>query len=66
MGEQSNGNPYCGKTITVEYGGKSVVATVIDKCMGCVGASIDLTNFAFEALASLDLGRTQATWYFND
>lgn len=41
MGEQSNGNPYCGKTITISYGGKQVVATVKDKCMGCAMNNID-------------------------
>lgn len=41
MGTQSNGNPYCGKTITISYGGKQVVATVKDKCMGCDLNNID-------------------------
>lgn len=41
MGTQSNGNPYCGKTITISYGGKTVQATVKDKCMGCALDSID-------------------------
>jgi hypothetical protein len=41
MGTQSNGNPYCGKTITISYGGKQVVATVKDKCMGCDIDNID-------------------------
>jgi hypothetical protein len=36
MGPLSNTNPLCGKTITVSYGGKTVKATVKDKCMGCV------------------------------
>jgi hypothetical protein len=41
MGTQSNGNPFCGKTITISYGGKQVVATVKDKCMGCALNNID-------------------------
>lgn len=41
MGTQSNGNPYCGKKITISYGGKQVVATVKDKCMGCEHDNID-------------------------
>lgn len=41
MGTQSNGNPMCGKTITISYGGKTTQATVEDKCMGCDIDSID-------------------------
>jgi hypothetical protein len=41
MGEKSNGNPYCGKTITISYGGKTLVATIKDKCMGCAANDID-------------------------
>lgn len=44
MGTQSNGNPMCGKTITISYGGKTVVATVKDKCMGCDINNIDGTS----------------------
>jgi hypothetical protein len=65
MGEQSNGNPFCGKTITVEYMGKTTTAKVVDKCMGCDELSIDLSNKAFEDLADLSIGRATANWYFN-
>lgn len=65
MGAQSNGNPYCGKTITVKYGGKTVTAKVVDKCMGCVGYDIDLSNAAFDGLANEAVGRTKAEWWFN-
>jgi hypothetical protein len=41
MGQQSNGNPFCGKTITISYGGKQIQATVRDKCMGCDTNNID-------------------------
>jgi len=36
MGNQSNGNPYCGKVITISYGVKTATASIVDKCMGCV------------------------------
>lgn len=49
MGLQSNGNPYCGKTITIKYGGKTTTAIVKDKCMGCVSLTSILT-FAFRVL----------------
>ncbi|KAG4428539.1 hypothetical protein IFR05_015978 [Cadophora sp. M221] len=60
MGAQSNGNPYCGKTVTIKKGSKTTTATVVDKCMGCEGNSIDLSNAAFLELADLSVGRTTA------
>jgi hypothetical protein len=67
MGTQSNGNPYCGKTVTIEKDGTSIIVTVVDKCMGCDGYSIDLSNKAFSSLGvAFAVGRTQATWHFND
>jgi hypothetical protein len=68
MGTASSGlikNPYCGMTITVKLGTKSTTATVVDKCMGCVGESIDMSNLAFSDLADMGIGRTQVTWHFN-
>jgi len=65
MGSQSNGNPYCGQTITVSLNGNSIQATVVDKCMGCEGDSIDLSTHAFSQLADESVGRTEASWYFN-
>jgi hypothetical protein len=65
MGTLSNSNPYCGKTITVKYGGSTTTATVVDKCMGCDMYNIDLGNKAFSALADLGIGRATAEWYFN-
>jgi hypothetical protein len=51
MGTLSNSNPYCGKTVTIKtVSGSTVQATVKDKCMGCVGRSIDLTNKLFNAV----------------
>lgn len=66
MGTQSNGNPYCGKTITISYKGKTTTATVVDKCPGCTGNHIDLSNAAFLELADLSVGNAEgAEWYFN-
>ncbi|KAH7407875.1 hypothetical protein BKA64DRAFT_667612 [Cadophora sp. MPI-SDFR-AT-0126] len=65
MGAQSNGNPYCGKTVTIKKGDKTTTATVVDKCMGCKGNSIDLSNAAFLELAEFSVGRTTAEWWFN-
>ena len=67
MGPESNDNPYCGKTITITCiaTGKITIATVVDKCMGCDGFSIDLSEAAFLDLDDLVVGRTSASWYFN-
>lgn len=65
MGTQSNGNPYCGKTITISKNGKTTTATVVDKCMGCTGDSIDLSTKAFGELEDFAVGRTTAEWWFN-
>ncbi|KAG4428507.1 hypothetical protein IFR05_016010 [Cadophora sp. M221] len=65
MGAQSNGNPYCGKTVTIKKGSKTTTATVVDKCMGREGNSIDLSNAAPPELADLSVGRTTAEWWFN-
>merc|ERR1712130_670655 len=52
MGSQSNGNPFCGKSLTIKNPSTGVTAqaTVGDKCMGCTGGSIDLTNVLFAAV----------------
>ncbi|KAI1003780.1 hypothetical protein K3495_g4432 [Podosphaera aphanis] len=65
MGSQSNGNSLCGKTITIEHDGKTSTAKVVDKCMGCTGFSIDLSNAVFSQLSSLSVGRTSAKWWIN-
>ncbi|KZF25633.1 hypothetical protein L228DRAFT_203469, partial [Xylona heveae TC161] len=62
MGTVSNGNQYCGKKVTLSRGGKSVQATVVDKCPGCSKYSVDTTTSVFQQLATLDEGRVQITW----
>ncbi|KPM44746.1 hypothetical protein AK830_g1770 [Neonectria ditissima] len=66
MGTQSNGNPMCGKTITIKSNGKTATATVRDKCMGCDYDNIDVSRKVYEALwGGLGTGRTKAEWWFN-
>ncbi|KAK5095670.1 hypothetical protein LTS08_008064 [Lithohypha guttulata] len=68
MGTQSNGNPYCGRSLTVlnPQTGVTIQATVGDKCMGCVGRSIDLTNALFAAVGNGCDGRCSGfQWWFN-
>ncbi|KAI9734999.1 MAG: hypothetical protein M1834_002082 [Cirrosporium novae-zelandiae] len=66
MGTQSNGNPYCGKWVTIKNGQKTATAQVVDKCMSCTGAHIDLSNNVFDQLADEALGVVDGIeWYFN-
>jgi len=67
MGTQSNGNPYCGKMVTIKCTstGKTTTAKAVDKCMGCTGYAIDLSNAAFKELADFAVGRTDAIWWFS-
>lgn len=68
MGTQSNGNPYCGKSLTImnPTTGQTVQATVGDKCMGCTGRSIDLTQVLFNAIGNGCDGRCSGfDWWFN-
>lgn len=56
----------CGKSVTVSYRGKTAKATVVDKCMGCQGQSIDLSRHLFDQLASEIDGRLYGVqWWFN-
>ncbi|KAI0850833.1 RlpA-like double-psi beta-barrel-protein domain-containing protein-containing protein [Daldinia vernicosa] len=52
----------CGKQIQIHMGGKSALATVVDKCPGCSENSIDVSPAVFESLAPLTVGRTQIEW----
>ncbi|EGC42057.1 hypothetical protein HCEG_01419 [Histoplasma capsulatum var. duboisii H88] len=66
MGDLSNSNPYCGKMVTITYGGKTVTAMVKDKCMGCKGGSIDMTQHLFVQFADMGEGRLSGVqWWFN-
>jgi len=58
MGTQSNGNPYCGRTVSIKGTDGSIhKGTVEDKCMGCDAYSIDLTPALFQAVAPNGDGR---------
>ncbi|KAF5329691.1 hypothetical protein D9619_008949 [Psilocybe cf. subviscida] len=55
----------CGRSIVANFQGASVVATVVDKCVGCASSDIDLSPAAFSQLASTDLGRIHGvSWDF--
>lgn len=66
MGAQSNGNPYCGRSVSIKgSNGQTVSATVGDKCMGCEGDSIDMTDALFAAAFPSGDGRVSGVeWWF--
>lgn len=67
LGPQSNGNPFCGRSITIQYGSRTVTAVCRDKCMGCAANDVDASTKVFKDLTGgTDLGRVQVTWWFND
>ncbi|KAI5813377.1 RlpA-like double-psi beta-barrel-protein domain-containing protein-containing protein [Pyronema omphalodes] len=61
-GGNPNNNPNCGRKIKVSYKGKSLIATVVDKCMGCSPEKIDLAQGAFEKLSPIDPGVINVSW----
>lgn len=60
----AGGDGICGKTITINYNGKTATAKVLDKCMGCSADSIDVSPSVFSQLANQAQGRVQVTWSF--
>ncbi|KAF9873760.1 riboflavin aldehyde-forming enzyme [Colletotrichum karsti] len=64
LGGASNDNPLCSKSVQISYGGKTVDATVVDKCPGCASNNIDVSPAVFTALmGTLDRGRVLGvTW----
>ncbi|KAI2618019.1 RlpA-like double-psi beta-barrel-protein domain-containing protein-containing protein [Hypomontagnella submonticulosa] len=55
---------HCGQKINIHYNGKTASATVVDKCPGCGGDSIDVSPSVFQTLAPLSAGRVQVTWSY--
>ncbi|KAI1472612.1 RlpA-like double-psi beta-barrel-protein domain-containing protein-containing protein [Daldinia caldariorum] len=54
----------CGKKIQIHMGGKTAVATVVDKCPGCSSDSIDVSPTVFQELSPLTVGRVKVEWDF--
>ena len=63
MGSQSNGNPMCGKKISITYNGRTETATVVDKCGGCAYGSVDLSDSLYQKF-NFDGRAHGATWSF--
>lgn len=67
MGSQSNGNPFCGKYISITYGGVTERAKVVDKCMGCPINNVDASESLFQRFADLGAGRLKGVkWSFTN
>ncbi|KAJ7076633.1 Non-catalytic module family EXPN protein [Mycena belliarum] len=58
------GGAHCGGSVSVQYNGVSLVATVVDLCPGCTPGGLDLTAGMFAQLADPDLGHIQVDWDF--
>ncbi|KAI9475420.1 MAG: RlpA-like double-psi beta-barrel-protein domain-containing protein-containing protein [Benjaminiella poitrasii] len=61
MGDSSDGK-YCGQSITIKSGSKSVTVKVVDTCPSCGEGDVDLSPSAFKKLGSLDTGVLPITW----
>ncbi|XP_055347311.1 uncharacterized protein LOC129594596 [Paramacrobiotus metropolitanus] len=50
--------------VKADGSGKQVKVRVVDRCVKCAGASIDLSPAAFQKLASKNVGHIQVTWEY--
>ena len=68
MGTESWGNTVCGKVVQIvnTSNGKSVQATIVDKCPGneCAYGSLDLSPAAFQQIGDLDTGILNIEWHY--
>lgn len=67
-GSNPNANPLCGKMIRITRfdesvgGNRSVDVEVVDRCVGCKEADLDLSLEMFTSLADESLGRVLGSW----
>lgn len=60
-----NLNPFCKREAEITLNGKTARGTLVDKCAGCQGQSIDLSHALFQELASESMGRIHdVSWKF--
>lgn len=58
-----NNNPFCNQKITINYGGKSFSATIVDRCTGCAYGDLDLSKDFFNTVTNNGDGRVSGmTW----
>ncbi|KAG6376186.1 RlpA-like double-psi beta-barrel-protein domain-containing protein-containing protein [Boletus reticuloceps] len=58
--------PQCFKSITIQYGGKTAVATIMDECEACPYGGLDFSQGLFSYFSDLSAGVLSGTWWFND
>ncbi|KAN0118566.1 RlpA-like double-psi beta-barrel-containing domain containing protein [Russula decolorans] len=59
------GKQYCGRTISINYKGKTAHATVTDSCPSCGNGDVDMSPATFDQLASPDVGVIPINWSVN-
>ncbi|KAJ5757719.1 uncharacterized protein N7511_006413 [Penicillium nucicola] len=64
-GTNPNNNGLCGQKIHIQRGGRTVEATVVDRCEGCKENDIDVTRSLFQQFDDLDRGRIGIVWWWN-
>jgi expansin (peptidoglycan-binding protein) len=52
----------CGACVEVQGPSGTVVARVVDRCVGCAQGSLDLSRAAFARIAPLSAGRIDVSW----
>ncbi|POS72737.1 hypothetical protein DHEL01_v208871 [Diaporthe helianthi] len=57
-----NASPMCAKSASIKCGGKTINAAIVDKCMSCGNADIDVSPAVFKQCASLGAGFITVTW----
>jgi hypothetical protein len=55
---------HCGKSVQINYDGKSVMAKVVDSCPGCGKDDLDMSSTAFGKLAPTSKGVIEINWEF--
>ncbi|TDZ39810.1 Allergen Asp f 7-like protein [Colletotrichum spinosum] len=65
MGASSTGRTGCNEKIKISKGDKSLIATIVDKCMGCDSDDVDVSEKIFlELFGDLGVGRGTVEWSF--
>jgi hypothetical protein len=56
----------CNRCVRVYGPSTSIVARIVDRCVGCGNEGVDLTRQGFSQLASTDVGRMELNWELVD
>lgn len=63
-GDLNNRSSFCGRSVRMTYGNKTVDAVINDACPECSYGDLDLTQNVFLKLDSLDAGSIGISWEF--